>query len=163
MSTRTIVVLGLSLFAVTSFAGPKDMVGKPLPTFSLKDVTGARWNNASIKGKPAIIDCWATWCGPCKAASATMQALSKKYASKGLVILAINGYDSAKQIAEYSKSHSYSFPFLVDAKAFQGRLDVVNLPSIFVVDRKGKITGVVTEWNASSPVAFEKLVLAAMK
>ncbi len=146
-----------------AYTGPRDMIGKSLPHFTLKDVDGKVWSNEALKGKAVVLDCWATWCGPCKAASATMDALTKKYGKRGLVVIALNKYDSPAKIAEYANAHHYAFPFAVDGATLHSRLGVVNLPTIFVLGRSGKIQSVMTEWNKTSPAQFEKLVLAALK
>lgn len=161
---RNFAIVSLAVFgAIAAAQGPQKLVGKPLPAFSLKDTTGKTWTTKDFKGKVVVLDFWATWCGPCKAASKTMQALATKYASKGLVVVAANGFDSASVVAKYRAEHKYTFPFAVDAKAVQDKLGVANLPAIFVIDKSGKVTGVTTAWGDSTPATFEKSVVAALK
>ena len=163
MRDSAVIVVSLALVGQGFARGPEVMVGKSLPAFSVKDVNGKTWNNATLKGKTVVLDFWATWCGPCKAASATMQKLATKYASKGLVVLALNGYDAAPKVKQYVTEHKYSFPFLVDAKPFQDKLSIATVPAIFVVGKSGKIETVVSVWNDSSPASFERAVVSGLK
>lgn len=157
------ILMAFALSGAAVAVGPESLVGKALPTFSFKDVNGKAWSSADLKGNVVVIDCWATWCGPCKAASATMQTMATKYAKRGLVVVAMNGYDAAPVVKKYAAEHKYSFPFVANTKGYQDKLGIENLPAIFVVSRDGKVLSVSTLWNEKSPAAFEKVLVSALK
>src|SRR5687768_16480493 len=45
---------------------------------------------SSLRGKPVILDFWATWCGPCQAEAPIVNAISQRYREKGLVVIGVN-------------------------------------------------------------------------
>ena len=117
--------------------------GKAAPQFSMKNAKGGKpLTNASLRGKVVLLDFWATWCGPCKAASPTMQALHKKYASKGLVVVGANTFDGTDGLAKsqkYAKEHGYSYTFTYGNDKFAQSLGVRGIPAFIFIGKDGKV------------------------
>ena len=118
------------------------MEGKAPP--SLEDVTN--WTNAKarswaeLKGKVTVIDCWATWCGPCIQQIPKLQAIHEKYSKKGLVILGVHSSNGRDAMAAFIKQKELPYSFCADAnRSFYRDLGVRALPSYFIVDRNGKM------------------------
>lgn len=86
-----------------------------------------------LKGKVVLIDFWASWCEPCKAALPNYEKLYKKYKDKGLVIIGINADDNQKERDEFLKKNSFSFPMYTDSsKKMIGDFRVQAVPTLFV-------------------------------
>lgn len=142
------------------------LANKTMPSFKMTTFAGKSISSASLKGKPYILDFWATWCGPCKAASPTMQALHQKYASKGLMVIGANTSedDGGKKAMGYPKQHKYTYTFTKNNDALAGKLGVQGLPTFVFVDKRGKVVAVETGFSPSqSPAMFEKYVAQMMK
>ncbi len=155
----SLVVLGALSLAMA--AGPEKAVGKPLPNLFVTGLDGKKISTSDFKGKVVILDFWATWCGPCKKAGPTMDALQKKYAGKVRVIGA--SYDDPPAaVKKYMSEHKYGYTFATGGKAAGDTLGVVNLPAIFIIDAKGIVRHVATGWDAKSPAAFETALKKAM-
>ena len=141
--------------------GVETFQGKKMPAFSMTSFEGKKLSNASLKGKPYILDFWATWCGPCKAASPSMQAMHKKFAGKGLVVIGANMGESPASMAQakkYPKEHSYSYTFTSNNDKLAEKLQISGIPCFIFVDKTGKIKAVRTGFDGgSSPAEFEKL------
>lgn len=154
--------LGLVTLACIGVAkGPEGAVGKKLPAITVTGLDGKAITTKSLAGKLVVLDFWATWCGPCKKASPTMDALQKKYGSKILVVGA--SYDDTPAAAKkYMTDHKYSYTFATGGKAAADKLGVVNIPAIFIVDAKGVVRYVATGWDNKSPTAFEAALKKAM-
>lgn len=117
--------------------------GKPAPGFKLVDTTGKPVALADFKGKPVIVNFWATWCAPCKLEMPWFEEFSGKYKAEGLTILGLSQDDGASRedISAAARRLGVKYPILMpdDAVAKQyGGVDY--LPETFYVARDGTVT-----------------------
>jgi len=68
----------------------KALVGKPLPVLALPDTAGKELTLPPYSGKWVLIDCWASWCAPCREQSADLVTLYNIYKTKNLTIVGIS-------------------------------------------------------------------------
>src|SRR5262245_28383227 len=66
--------------------------------YALKDVNGKTVSLADFKGRPILLNFWATWCPPCKAETPYLIELADKYKAQGLVVLGVSFDDSPEDI-----------------------------------------------------------------
>jgi len=94
----------------------------------------------SLKGKVVIVDFWASWCQPCKESFPAMNELQKKYADKGLVIIAVNEDEESSDMKDFLKDNAATFTVVRDAKQkLVGEAGIQTMPSSFVLDATGKV------------------------
>jgi thiol-disulfide isomerase/thioredoxin len=106
---------------------------------------------ASLKGRVAVIDFWASWCAPCQRTFPVMEDLHLRFKKQGLVILAINVDKSRVAMEEFLKEHPVTFDVVRDSKReLASRLRLPSLPCTFVVDRDGRIRSICTGFFSSS-------------
>lgn len=155
------VTLVYGAFAYGAGSGADKFVGKPMPAFTMTSFDGKTISNASLKGKPYILDFWATWCGPCKAASPTMQSIHQKYASKGLVVIGASVDEPVTMAAakKYPKEHGYTYTFATNTTKIAEKLQMEGVPCFMFVGKDGKVKAVKLGFGGpgSSPEDFEKL------
>jgi thiol-disulfide isomerase/thioredoxin len=118
------------------------MQGKQAPGFTLMTLDGKKVSLSDYKGRPVLVNFWATWCGPCKVEMPWFEEFRKQYASQGFEILGLtDDVEVGKEkIAKVSEKIGVTYPILMtDGKVQEayGGLDV--LPVSFYVDRNGKI------------------------
>jgi thiol-disulfide isomerase/thioredoxin len=123
-----------------------ERVNKPAPDFSAKNITGETVQLAQLKGKVVVLDFWATWCGPCKAAFPFVQKVYQKYKDNpDVVILAVNtwenekGAEREKLVKKFLEDNQYAFPVVYDETQVVEKYKVEGIPTQFFVDRKGVI------------------------
>jgi cytochrome c biogenesis protein CcmG/thiol:disulfide interchange protein DsbE len=123
-----------------------DMRGKAAAGFTLTTSAGKRVSLADLKGKPVLLNFWATWCTPCKVEMPWFEEFQKKYAAQGLEVVGINEDEDAKspemqaQIKKVLENTGVDYTILLSDKKVgdaYGGLDV--LPATFFIDRNGKI------------------------
>lgn len=115
--------------------------GKAAPEFSLVDLSGKKVTLAELKGKPVIVNFWATWCAPCKIEMPWFEEFNKKYSSQGLVILGIAADPIGKSaISKTAEKLGVTYPILlVDDKVEAAYGGINYLPQTFYVDKSGKV------------------------
>lgn len=116
--------------------------GKLAPAFSLVDLgSGKKVSLAEFRGRPVLVNFWATWCAPCKLEMPWFEELNKKYAAQGFEILGIAEDDAGKdEIAKAVKKIGVTYPILLtDGKVSPAYGGVDYLPMSFYVDRKGVV------------------------
>ncbi len=124
----------------SSGPAPK-LQGKIAPGFSLVDLDGKKVSLADYKGKPVLVNFWATWCGPCKIEMPWFEEFHTKYAGQGLVILGVASDDASKTaITSTAKKLGVTYPVLLkDDKVESAYGGVEFLPESFYVGRDGKV------------------------
>ncbi len=115
-------------------------VGQPAPAFSLKDMKGNVVTLESFKGKVVFLDFWAPWCQSCREELPDIDALHKKYSSRGFTVLSICIERSASMVNKYLQKKPVSFPVLVDTKGeVADTYRFPGLPASFLVGKDGVI------------------------
>ncbi len=148
----------------------EDFKNKPVPNFKLISTTGQAITPASMKGKVYLIDFWATWCGPCKAAMPTLQKLHNKYRSKGFSVIGANilesGADKANIAGKFKQAAKYTYTFTKqtpEAEKFAETLKVQGIPTFLLVDKKGVIRHVEVGFDPKHEADLDKRIAALLK
>ncbi|MBK1694487.1 alkyl hydroperoxide reductase [Chromatium weissei] len=115
--------------------------GQPLaPEFNLPETNGQRHRLANYRGKPLILNFWATWCPACLAEMPSLQRAHDALAPDGISVIAINVGEDAETVAEFMQQTPVQFPLLLDENsAIAQRYPLMGLPTTFVIDAKGKL------------------------
>jgi cytochrome c biogenesis protein CcmG, thiol:disulfide interchange protein DsbE len=132
-------LLALAL-AACSGAQPAARLGSPAPDFSLPTADGGTVRLADLKGKPVLINFWATWCQPCREEMPAMQDLYEQYRERGLVILAVDMEEDLRPVRRWIDQGGYTFTFLLDGEGEQVKRYNINAsPTSYFVGRDGVI------------------------
>jgi peroxiredoxin len=121
-------------------------VGMPAPEFSLKDVDGHAVSLAALKGKPVLINFWATWCVPCRDELPLIRDAYLAHRTEGLTVVAIDfGDESAGTIQSFWKSMNLQPAPVLDpsgmaSRAYGVALSSSGLPVSVLVARDGTVS-----------------------
>lgn len=119
--------------------GPAE-VGKAAPGLSIKTVNGkGEVTLESLQGKVAIVDFWATWCGPCKQSFPKLEELSKQNSGK-VQVVGISVDDKSDGVADFAKSNGATFAIgWDDGHTIANRWKVDSMPTTYILDSSGKV------------------------
>jgi thiol-disulfide isomerase/thioredoxin len=120
-------------------SGPAE-VGKPAPALSLQSVNGkGAISLESLSGKVAIVDFWATWCGPCKQSFPKLEELAKQNSGK-VQVVGISVDDKSEGVADFAKANGGTFAVgWDDGHAIANRWKVDSMPTTYILDGSGKV------------------------
>lgn len=145
--------------------GPKDPV--------VIDAAGYKDLIAQHRGKPVLVNFWATWCPPCRAEYSALVDVAKKHAGAGVVVIGVSMDEDAdiNLVRRFLAEHKPEFTnYRQKPRTFDTFVKAVDpewrgsLPATFLYDREGKILRrVVGEQNRESFERFIAELLASSK
>ena len=158
--TRRTFCAGLAASAVGSISGPATAQnvaqawpkGRALPPLNGLDLKGQTWNLAALRGRPVLINFWATWCAPCKEEMPTLQTLAD-LEGDGLAVLAVNVREPLPRVVRYVQQAGLSFTVLPDPRGDITRAwGMTVFPTTVLVDTQGRPQRVVSgavDWTGA--------------
>lgn len=95
---------------------------------------------AQYRGKLLVVDFWASWCQPCRHSFPWLNAMQKKYADRGLVVLGVNVDRERAQADRFLKDVPAGFDIAFDPDGqLAAQLDVQGMPSTYIFSPDGKL------------------------
>ena len=119
-------------------SAPALAVGDEAPAWVLFDAGGVKHSLDDLRGKIIVMDFWATWCGSCIEAMPHLQKLHERYSDHGVVILGISTWEGGDPAA-FMQKRGLTYQLLVEGDSVAKSYHVSGLPTLYVVDRNGKI------------------------
>lgn len=148
------------------FSGPPQ-VGDEAPAFAAPSLaTGDTVSLASLRGRPVVVNLWATWCPPCRHETPYLQSLYERYQDDGLRIVGItvDGRSAADDARAFLDEMGVTYTQLHDpAMRSLDVFRVIGLPATYVIDAEG-----IVRFAANRPVfegdePFESAIEAALE
>ena len=119
---------------------PPVPIGSAAPDFTVTPVSGgAPVSLKSLRGKPVLIDFWATWCPPCRESLPHTEDIYKKFGDSGLQVMTVSD-ENAKTIKDFVAKNKYTFPTYNDSSdATEKAYGVDGIPCVAIIDKDGKL------------------------
>jgi cytochrome c biogenesis protein CcmG, thiol:disulfide interchange protein DsbE len=142
---------------------PSPLVQKPAPEFRLTAYGGGEISLAALKGKPVVLNFWASWCYPaCYEEAPLLEATWRKFKDQGLMVVGVDIQDKEANAQEFIRRFGFTFPNVPDPGS-KVAIDfgVYGVPETFFVDRHGRIA--YKHVGALTPALMEAQVQALLK
>jgi cytochrome c biogenesis protein CcmG, thiol:disulfide interchange protein DsbE len=116
-------------------------VGSEAPAFTLNKLEGpGRVSLAAYRGKPVVLNFWASWCDPCKSEAAVLERDWSSYRTRGVVFLGVDYHDLASDARRFVSHHALTFTMLRDGSGkVTGSYGVSQVPETYVLSRQGRV------------------------
>jgi thiol-disulfide isomerase/thioredoxin len=116
---------------------------RPLPAFSGQTLDDREIDLAALRGRPLVLNFWASWCGPCRAEQQGLELASRALAGRDVRMVGVNIRDDRGAAASYLREFRVGYPSLFDRPAVLsarlGALGPQAPPYTLVVDARGRV------------------------
>ncbi len=113
---------------------------QPAPAFSLIDLDNKLHTLADYKGKPLIVNFWASWCRPCRDELPALNRAWSKVKDQGIQMLAINIGEDPNAVFSFIQQYPIDFRVLLDPKSDEiANWQMKGLPTTFILNPKGEV------------------------
>ena len=157
------VALLLALSAAAAAAEERIKLGEfiavtppqPAPEVGFTDVDGKPASLADFRGKPAVVNLWATWCRPCLREMPSLERLQAKFDGRLTVAAVSEDRGGAKLVGSFVAAHGLQgLKIYLDPKSDVGHaFGVRGLPTTIIIDAEGRVVGRVegpAEWDSAT-------------
>jgi thiol-disulfide isomerase/thioredoxin len=135
-------VLFASLFSAVVLADTPGEVkaGAQLRDTPLHSFTGKDKKFSDFKGKPLIINVWASWCGPCRSEMGSLERLARRYGGKQFNVIGISTDDDRDAAAAFIRKSGITFENFLDSHlVLENMLGADTIPLTLLVDANGRV------------------------
>ncbi len=156
---RALCAIALSLLAcdpIEQVPAAEVRAAEPAPDFTLETLDGGEITLSELRGKPVLVDFWATWCGPCEETIPVLVEFQRKYGER-VGVLGISVDWEREAVAPFAREHRMNYPVLFGDESLAMQYGAPGFPTLFVVDAQGQIVeahvGVITLPELEASVA----------
>ena len=137
-----LVVGALAALEIATSGGGGGGGRRAAPALPTAVLTPPRATLASLRGKPALVNFWASWCGPCDKEAPELRRFTRLLDGRGTLV-GVDWNDGLGGARRFIRKNGWTFPNLRDADGVVGnRYGLSGLPNTFVLDSRGRIVKV---------------------
>lgn len=112
----------------------------PAPEFTLTLFDGSQISLAELRGRPIVLNFWASWCDPCKDEAPFLEAAWRMYRDQGLMVIGVDYLDQEPAAKAYLEEFDITYPNGPDLGSKIARKYFIRgVPETFFIDRNGEI------------------------
>jgi thiol-disulfide isomerase/thioredoxin len=116
------------------------LTGQQIPSLQFKSSDGKAASIESFRGKPVLLDNWATWCSPCVAALPELARIYQDGKDKGLTLISVDRDEDAGTAAEFLSKKGYAWPNYHDGSGeIEKLIGPSGIPRVLLIDASGKV------------------------
>lgn len=136
-------------------------IGAMAPEWQATTPGGAEIKSSAYQGKVMVVDFWASWCGPCVKAMPALQLIHEKY--KDVTVLGFDEGENTVDLDDYKVKKNLSYTLLPSTTKISKDFKVSSLPTIYVIDKYGKIIYAAIGYGEEDSDALIAVVEMAIK
>ena len=156
-----------SFYRIKTYSPEKETPLLPLnstpPSWTLNSIKGKKIALSDLKGKVVLLDFFYKSCYPCMLALPKLMDLSNKYRDKGLVVIGIDPVDKDENdLGSFLAKRGITYDIVLSGKDNAKNYHVTGYPTVYIIDKDGKIIFNISGFGAGIEDLFEKYILQAL-
>jgi len=142
MRTFTFLLFFIFVFSVSCTTDSSNGISRTAKNFKLPSFSdNANYQLEQFKGKPVIINFWASWCAPCRQEMPFLENVWKTHKEKELVLLGINVLDDKDEAEDTIQEFGITYLNLYDPEGeIKEKYNLLALPVTYFIDKEGNIS-----------------------
>ena len=139
--------------------------GKRAPEWTLPTISGDSISLADLQGKIVLLDFFYKSCAPCCAALPVLQRMHEKYKDQGVIVIGIDPYDDPvkNEMTDFLEKRSVGYTVVFSDRELPQKYRVTSYPTLFFINREGKIVKYHEGFSASMEEEIEKQIQKMLK
>ncbi len=111
------------------------------PPFTVRTLDGKTQRLSDLRGRPVLLDFWATWCAPCRASLPNLDAMQRRYGARGLVVLGLSVDDDGPvAVRRFADRLGVRFPIaMAEEKVLADYGPIRTIPTTILINRRGQV------------------------
>lgn len=119
--------------------------GALAPDFLLGSLDGSELRLSDLRGRPVVLNFWATWCAPCRKEIPQFVDAYDRFREQGMVVVGVNMQEGKSIVRPYAEDFGMDFPIAIDVDGEVGdAYRLLGLPVTYFIDREGIVRSVFT-------------------
>lgn len=133
-------------------------VGGQLRESPLRPLLGDARKLSDFRGKPLVINVWASWCGPCRAEMGSLERLARRFGGRQFNVIGVSTDDDGRAAAAFLRQAGVTFPNYLDSNlVLENMLGADRIPLTLLVDADGRVLRKIAgarSWDSPEAVQF---------
>jgi cytochrome c biogenesis protein CcmG/thiol:disulfide interchange protein DsbE len=135
-----VLLVALGIFLATRGGPTGSQIGAQAPGFTLQDLDGNAVSLADLRGRPVMVNFWASWCVPCVEEFPLLEQAQAEHTADGLAIVGIVYRDSAGAARDFMQRMGADWPTLIDPdETVANEYGIIGPPETFFIDQGGTV------------------------